>query len=110
MMNRPIISASINARFPLSIDFGLGDMSERVIGGLLLLESLMEHGGAVTVAELFRPRDQRAIARDFIMFNGLSCADQSRVKNLLSSAWLSAPRAARVEEAWSIHGLDRQGP
>src|ERR1019366_2329099 len=29
---------------------------------------------------------------------------------VLDSAWLSAARAAGVEEAWSAHGVDRQGP
>src|SRR5437016_2815183 len=49
------------------VDLALRDLGELLVGGLLLLEVLLEQLRAVIAAEPLRPCDQRAVARDLVV-------------------------------------------
>jgi hypothetical protein len=52
------------------VDLALGEGGQLLVGRLLLVERLLQDGGAIVAAELLRPRDQAAIAGDLIVFGG----------------------------------------
>ncbi len=54
-----------------------------LVGSLLLFEIGVEQAYHVVVAKLSRPGDQRAVAGDLIMLDGLRAADDGGVKHVL---------------------------
>src|ERR1043166_1320111 len=67
------------ARRRLAIDFALGDPIELLVGGFLFLQVQIQDPRDVAMAQKPGPCHQGAIARDFVMLDGLSRRDQRRI-------------------------------
>src|SRR3954469_22621697 len=58
-------------RLSLLVDGALGDLGEGFISSLLLLQCLLQKRHGVFKTKLFRPSDERPVAGDFVMLDGL---------------------------------------
>src|SRR5215213_10654400 len=54
-----------------AIETGLGDVCQRLVRTLLLGQRGLEDARAIVPSKLARPRDQGAVAGDFVVFHGL---------------------------------------
>src|SRR4051794_30165557 len=67
----------------LQVDLALGELSQLLVGRLLLVQVLLKDGSAVAAAELLGPLDQRAVAGNLIVLHGPGGGDQRCVEHLL---------------------------
>src|ERR1700731_4761109 len=65
------------------IDLALRQRGQLLVGRPFLIEGLLQNACAIVTAELFRPRDQAAVARYLIMLGGLAGVDQGRIEHRL---------------------------
>src|SRR6202021_3510538 len=65
------------------IDFSLRQRCQLLVGPPFLIEGLLQNARTIGAAELFRPSDQAAVARDLIMLGGLAGIDQGGIKHRL---------------------------
>jgi len=68
---------------PLAVHIALRKTVELLIRGLLLVEVLLKERSRSRCGELLGPRDQRPLARHFVMLDGLRRRDQGRVQHAL---------------------------
>src|SRR5688500_877090 len=64
------------------VDPGLGDSRELEVCGLLLLEGLLEHRGAVAPAELAGPGCERPVPGNFVVLDRLRSSQGSGIEDL----------------------------
>ena len=67
----------------------------------------MQNRGAIVAAELSRPCDQRAVARNFVVLDGPGGSDEGRIQYLQSSTSPAASLASSKEtvNGRAIHAL-----
>src|SRR5262249_24454715 len=70
--------------FRLLIHYCLGELGERLVGSLLLVQCLLQQGGCLVEAELFGPRTQRAVPRDLIVLDRLRGGQQAGIERRLA--------------------------
>src|SRR5262249_31102358 len=61
----------------------LGHGSQLLVCRFFLVEVLLKQGRAIVAAQLFRPCDQRAVARDLIVLDGLRRSDERGIEDRL---------------------------
>src|SRR4051812_2663343 len=64
------------------IDRLLGEFRQQLVGVLFLDERLLEERRRVVHPELLRPSEERAVARDLVVLDGLRRGDQAGVERL----------------------------
>src|SRR5687767_5017454 len=62
-----------------AIDIGFGDFGQEFVRLLLLLEGLFENGLGIAEAQLPRPGNESAIARDLIMLDRLGGSEKAGI-------------------------------
>ena len=72
-MSHPLSSRPVDATFC--------NPGELLVGGLLLVEILMEQRSAIVAAQLPRPRDKAAVAGYFLVLDRLCGGDERCVEN-----------------------------
>src|SRR5262249_28208648 len=66
-----------------AVHFALGHSGQLLVGRLFLLKVLLKQSRAIVAAQLFRPRDQGAVARDLVVLNGLRRSNERGIQNRL---------------------------
>src|SRR3954451_25280291 len=59
------------------------DLGQLLVRGLLLVQVPLQHARAIVAAELLRPGDQRPVAGDLIVLNGLRRGSKRGIEHLL---------------------------
>src|SRR6476646_1130872 len=88
-----------------TVHLALGHGSQFFIDRFFLIEVLLQQGCAVVTPQLFGPGDQRAVARDLIVFDGLRRSDERGVENgfVLHLAGHLFGLVDDAVDRWTIH-------
>src|SRR5262249_36786251 len=73
-----------------TVHLTLGHGGQLLVGRFFRAEVLLKQGRAFVAAHLFRPRDQRAVARDLIVLDGLRRSDERGIEDRLVLALAGA--------------------
>src|SRR5680860_283092 len=66
----------------LAIEFAFGKLGQELVGGVLLVERLLQKRYDILHPELLCPGDHRAVAGDLVMLDGLRVGDHAGIEHV----------------------------